>query len=159
MKKLWFLMLLGTILACGTTNAELREQTLFQSILTETESQTKIMCKIVVKRYGVSDQVYKPVKETEVTIIDNKGDLPTPADYTVLGSMTIKADKECKIIEIIDAIKTGAGTFGANYVLPWKVQSVHSIKEEWGTEIDKHRVVQEKTISTYILLRRENLSI
>jgi hypothetical protein len=159
MKKLWFLILLGTILACGTTNAELQEQTIFQSILTETESQAKIMCKIVVKRYGVSDQVHEPVKETEVTIVDNKGDLPTPADYNVLGSMTIEADKECKIIEIIDAIKTGASTFGANYVLPWKVQSIHITKEEWGTEIDKHKLVQEKTVSTYILLRRENLSI
>lgn len=150
MKKFWFLVLLGVaVLACGPTKAKLQEQTVLQSIMDETESQVKIICKIVVKRHGLSDRSYEPIEDSEVIIIKDKTDLPTPADYVVLGSMTVEAEEECKIVEITDAIKSGAGTFGANYVLPMKAESIHNASD----------MALEKTISTYILLRRENLSI
>lgn len=152
MKKFWFLILLGTIFACGTTNAELKEQSLAQSILDETKTQAKVMCKIIVKRFRLSDQTHEPVEEAEVTIIKSKVELPTPGNYVVLGSMTVEAGNECKIIEITDAVKTGAGTLGAKYVLPWKIETIQNSKE-WGTEIDKHKWVEEKTLSSYILLK------
>ena len=146
MKKLWFLILLGVIFACSTTNAELKEQSLAHSILNETKTQAKIMCKIIVKRHALSDQSYEPVDVSDVTVVQDKTDLPVPADYIVLGSMTVEAGSECKILEITDAIKSGAGTFGANYVLPMKGESVHDAKS----------MELESTITTYILLRKDD---
>jgi len=149
MKKLWFLALLGiAVLACGPANTQLRAD----EPIPKSEPQKKVMCKIIVKRFRLSDQTYEPVEEAEVTIIESKMELPTPGNYVVLGSMTVEAEKECKVIEITDAVKTGAGTLGAKYVLPWKIETIQNSKE-WGTEIDKHKWVEEKTLSSYILLK------
>lgn len=154
--KNWFLILLGlTVFACGPTSAKLQASGPSPKV----EPQKKVLCKIIIKRYGVSDQVYEPVAEAEVVIVKNKVELPTPGNYLVLGSMTVEAEKECNIIEITDAIKTGAGTFGAKYVLPWQVQTDYSSSEIWGTEIDKHKQIIEKIVSTYILLKVKDLSI
>jgi len=155
MKKLWFLALLGiAVLSCGPTNAQLRAQTSLPSIPEEAKPKAKIQCKIVVKRYAVSEKSHKPVPDTKVIIVKDQSDLPRPARYLVLGSMTVEAGKDCFVVEIIDAIKAGAGTYGANYVLPWTAQE-GTDEQVAGPGLG----VEGDTSSAYILLRSKELSI
>ena len=79
---------------------------------------------IVVKRFKATEEVYEPIGYTEVVVVGSKEELPSPADYLVLGSMEIETTKECRLDEVLNAIKTGAGGFGANYVLPWNVENL-----------------------------------
>jgi len=146
MKKLLIIIIGLVILSCKTTNAG-------QNYQTNLPPEEKIQCRIIVKRFKATTQDYEPVEDAKVTVIGSQKELPRPADYIVLGSMEIVATQECRLDEVLDAIKTGAGGFGANYVLPWNVQTKSS--DAFETTIDKW--IREKPVNTYILLRKENL--